>query len=318
MIDQAHHKNDIEGALHMEEINSIRIERLSNKITIFFILLPCLIGGLLVFAYMDLNTKLANLHVKGQTEVKTISDALEGKINSMIVDMAKIKHTLDIKLPEIKKNNDKITHELIKLESIKADKKYVKYEKNKLAASIDILKKKIIAANKANKHTILMVKQFNDKLEKNLKELSLDLKQNIITIQKSMKKDRGRIDNLNQTTLNIKKKLLLIDKQIKIIAQGKIGKKDLDKIYKILNKIQKNRSGQKQNKINNKKNSNTTKISKAKNHKPIPVATGSKTNKQSKPLAKNPKKITKEKAGTESTSIPKITPGKIIEQNLSQ
>ena len=320
MIDQKHSKNDIEGAMYMEEINSIRIEKLGNRITIFFILLPCFIAIALFFAYMDINEKLATVNTTGKTEVKTISDTLESKINSMIVDMAKLKHLLDIKLPEMKKATDSLNNEIVKFASLKADKNYVKNEQKKITASVDILKKKLNTMSKSNAETLFRINKAYKKYEKNMKEIGVSLKKKITSTQDSIKKNISELKNLNSESSSLKKKILIIEQQIKIISKEKIGKKEFNTRLESLQKKYKKM-------INTLIPGHETKKMKKENitsHKPgTAITTSGKAQpksitKSESNFSKTNKVDLKHPADRKVLKIPEIKPGKIIEQNLSQ
>ncbi len=321
MLDQKHSKDDIEGSMYMEEINSIRIEKLGNRITIFCILLPCFIAIALFFAYMDINEKLATVNITGKTEVKTISDTLESKINSMIVDQARLKHLLDIKLPEMKKATDSLNNDMVKLASLKADKNYIKNEIKKITSSVAILKKKLNTLSKSKAETLARMNKADEKLEKNIKEIGLSLKKDIAGTQESIKKNISGLKNLNSSISSLRKNMLLIDQQIKIISKEKIGKKEFNTKFKDLKK-------EYNKKINNLillKGTENTKKKKITGHKSKPVksisekaglkpATGSGSS-----VPKTGNKIElKHPAEEKVPNIPEIKPGKIIEQNLSQ
>ncbi len=321
MIDQKSSKNDIEGAMYMEEINSIRIEKLGNRITIFFILFPCFIAIALFFAYMNINEKLATVNITGKTQVKTISDTLESKINSMIVDQAKLKHLLDIKLPEIKKTSDSLNNEIAKLASLKADRNYVKNEQKKIIESVNILKKKFSDLSKSNTATLVRMNKTDKELEENIKEIKGSFKKDIAGTQESIKKNSSELKNLNSAISSLKKNMLLVEQQVKIISKEKIGKKefntkikDLQKEYKkkvndliylrkAKNKKKKNIKGQKSGAIRS--------ISEKAELKPVTGAKSSVSKAGNKANLKNT-------ADKNVLKIPNIKPGKIIEQDLSQ
>ncbi len=319
MVNKTNSKNDIEGAMYMAEINSIRIEKLGNKVTIFFILMLCLISIVLFFAYMNINEKLANVDITGKTQAKTISDTLETKINSMIVDMAKLKHMLDIKLPEMEKNTDSLNKNFSRLASLKADKNYVKIEKKKIAASVDTLKKKLRDIDKANAKNIYSMNKAAIALKKNMKELGLSLKKAVMANENSIKKEITKLDTLKSAISGIQKNILVIEQKIKILSQEKIGKKEFNTKLETLKKEYKEKlntlilryetttnTGKKTTRANYENKGNTPGKTKLKLSTKAKSAV-SKTNKSS---LKSP--------ADKAVKLPEIQPGKIIEQNLSQ
>ncbi len=50
--------NEITDSIYHQEINSLKIDKLSNRVTIISIIIPCLIGAILIFAYLDMKERV--------------------------------------------------------------------------------------------------------------------------------------------------------------------------------------------------------------------------------------------------------------------
>lgn len=229
-------KDSIAGAMYREDINSMKIEKLGNRITIISILLPCFIGIILFFAYMDIQERVANVNNTGKSEVKTVSENLQTKINSMIVDMAKINHMLDIKFPKLEKTNNTMEAQLVRLTSAKADKKKVQTAmellKNKIANNRNQYKKAIDIIDKTKTKTFSAINESNAEIKK----IQLSLNGKITKLKASIKKDLAEFELINKEVSLIKKTIKLDREHNKALLQQKIGKKELSARLKALKK----------------------------------------------------------------------------------
>ncbi len=117
--------DEISAAAFRQELNELKIEKLGNRITIISVILPCLVGAVLWFAYMDIKDRMVAVHDTGQNEVQDVAETLETKINAMTVDMAKMQHQLETTLKELES-------EMTKLATAKAEKNEVKADLDRL------------------------------------------------------------------------------------------------------------------------------------------------------------------------------------------
>ena len=229
-------RDTIAGAMHREEINSLKIEKLGNRITIISILLPCFIGIILFFAYMDIQARVAIVNNTGKSEVKTVSDNLQTKINSMIVDLAKINHLLDIKFPKLEKTSNSLEAQLVRLTAAKADKK-------KVQTAMDLLKKKVTNNKNQYKKALDIIDKTKTKIfsaindsNAGLKKIQLSLNGRITKLKTSLKKDLAEFELINKEVSIIKKNIKLDREHNKALLEQKIGKKELSARLKALKK----------------------------------------------------------------------------------
>ncbi|MCP4023065.1 MAG: hypothetical protein GY729_14585, partial [Desulfobacteraceae bacterium] len=86
-----------------EEINTLKIDKLSNRVTIISIILPCIIGAIIVFAYLDMKERVVDVDTTKQNQVEQIAKLLDEKLNTMDLKIAKNSFEIEKKLPEIEK-----------------------------------------------------------------------------------------------------------------------------------------------------------------------------------------------------------------------
>lgn len=114
--------DEISAAMYREELNDLKIEKLGNRITIISVIIPCLIGAILFFAYMDMKERMASVHDTGQSEVQEVAEDLGAKLNAMTVDLAGVQHKLETKLPVYDQTIKALESNIARMTAIKADK----------------------------------------------------------------------------------------------------------------------------------------------------------------------------------------------------
>jgi hypothetical protein len=69
------------------------IHRLSRRVTILFILIPCLLCAILVLAYLDVRERLSQFQTAGSREVQTLSEDVLNKAASLSDQYVKLEKT---------------------------------------------------------------------------------------------------------------------------------------------------------------------------------------------------------------------------------
>lgn len=167
--------DDISKSVYQDEVNTLKIDKLNNRVTIISIILPCLIGAVIFFAYLDMKEKMVSVDSTQAKEVKQLSQKLEDKFNALDVKIAKINYTLDKKLPEIETQVTSIEGRLAKLDSTKAEKKNMETRLAKMEKMIsnnsNQYKGLLNTIERMNNKTLSIVNEIDDKLKKNISEL---------------------------------------------------------------------------------------------------------------------------------------------------
>nr|NJM01365.1 hypothetical protein [Desulfobacula sp.] len=71
------------------DINHIRIEKLSRRLTLISILLPCLMSIIIFLAYLDMRGKVADADSNKQSEVQKISQQFQEQLSALDVKAEK-------------------------------------------------------------------------------------------------------------------------------------------------------------------------------------------------------------------------------------
>ncbi len=182
---------DPESFYH-EEIKDLRVEKLSQRITLFSILLPILIGVALFFAYRDLTSRVNRSQDTGSVEAQRISRQLEEfskKFNEKLITFSTtlssqdkdFDTTVSGKLAAVNNNIDALNKNLNSLnENLSETRKTVK----NLAASKADKKNQTAAIAKVNANL--------ESLKKELQSLA-ELRSDITTVSAEIKILEGKL-----------------------------------------------------------------------------------------------------------------------------
>lgn len=75
-------------SLFAEERRDLRLEKLTQKVTIISILLPVLIGVILIISYLDIKSRVSTVQDTGESGVQSLSQNLESRFSSLSVKFA--------------------------------------------------------------------------------------------------------------------------------------------------------------------------------------------------------------------------------------
>jgi len=173
--------DEISAAMYREELNELRIEKLGNRITIISVILPCLIGAVIFFAYMDMQERMASVHDTGQTEVQEVAEDLGAKLNAMTVDLAGVQHKLATRLPVFDKTIKTLESDIAGLTTTKA-------EKTGITQALARIEKKVSGFETRNKRAMESLKKANTKAEADARIISKSVAKAVETGNAAAKK----------------------------------------------------------------------------------------------------------------------------------
>ena len=208
--------HSLSASIYKQELNELKIEKLGNRITIISFILPCLIGAIVFYAYMDINHRVVDAKDSGQTEIQLITQEMEDKINAMNVEMARLKFTQEQQLPAI-------TAQIEELSVLKANREdtlaaLATLEKE-VAHTTDQYKAAIHIIDRTSKENLGIINTTGDRLKKNAEAFEQSTTQRLTTVETqlnealravetrfngaitaleaSIKKDLSRMESLN-------------------------------------------------------------------------------------------------------------------------
>ena len=180
-----------------EEMDNIRIEKLSNRITFISVFIPCLIGAIIFLAYLDIKKRVTTVHDTGTIEVQNLSKDLEAKLSD-----------LTSKYNQIENN----------ISSLQAESK-------EATTAINYIRSARKTDNKEFNNSISKIEKTSSTISNDLKNVSSELK----TIDTNFNK---KIANLSKKVDDIHTTLNKINSDISKLSSVKIDKKALDSALK--------------------------------------------------------------------------------------
>ncbi len=187
-----------------EEMENIKIEKLSSRITFISILIPCLLGIIIFLAYLDIKKRVTTVHDTGTMEVQSLSKDLEAKLSSLSSQYKQLENLL----PKIENNISSLQAEIEEAETA------IRYIRS--ARKID---------NKRLKNSISEIEKKSSTISNNLKNVSSELK----TIDTDFNK---KLANLSKTADKISIELNKLKSDIAKLSSVTIDKKTLDSALK--------------------------------------------------------------------------------------
>ncbi len=226
--DTADSDSDISASAYHEEINTIKIDKLSNKVTIISIIIPCLIGAILIFAYLDMKERVVDVDVTKQSQVDKISEQLEVKLNALDVKIAKNRFDLDNKLPEIEKKTLSLEGQTAKLASTKADNSSVKTKLSKLEKRIANNAKQdkttLQTIERVNKQTLTTIQENQTHFDNTAKQI----KDEFTLFKEEFDARLLELSEYEQEIGSLRKNLSLLDKKFKHFEQETLNQEKFD------------------------------------------------------------------------------------------
>jgi DNA repair exonuclease SbcCD ATPase subunit len=265
-------------SFYHEELKDLRVEKLSQRVTLLTILLPCLIAVTIYFGYQNLAGRVSQSHDTGSLEIQRLTEKLEdlsknfneklitfsttlstqdkdfgttieGRLFAINKNIGELQHDIkslneDLKR-DLKQNQDTID----KLKASKADKKSQAVAVEKINAAIKSLKKEVPKL-KALGQNLKVVSDSMNKLESSLttklEVLTVDSQQhgkNYDQLQASLTELSNNATKLSNKTID-KDALALEIFKLKKNLQNQIAKEVTD-INQRLDTIQKDIGGSK-------------------------------------------------------------------------
>ena len=134
-------------SLYAEERNDLKLEKLTQKVTIISILIPVLIGVILVISYLDIKSRVTTVQDTGESGVQSLSQNLESRFSSLSVRFAQLEETFKKKIDTAAKTQQKLQKKLIEAEKsirwlnkIKAGRKSLEQKSTDLETNLEAIR----------------------------------------------------------------------------------------------------------------------------------------------------------------------------------
>jgi chromosome segregation ATPase len=208
-------------AFYEEELQDMRrdsdIHRLSHRVTILSILIPCLLGAIFVFAYLDVRERLSQLQTAGSREVQTLSEDVLNKAASLSDEYVKLEKTSAV----IQERVEKIEGDIKKLNTSKMDKKASEMVNKKRSEKV------------ANTFAALQkdVSQQKASLDALARDLNQRLDDTLVGLQTDLKAQKKEVAKAVRVTENMENKGQERESAIRRLSEGKVDKEELANLF---------------------------------------------------------------------------------------
>lgn len=189
---------DVDEAPITSQVDELRMEKLSQRVTMISILIPVLIVVILIFAYMDIKRRVIQTEDTGVTGVQKLSEDMESRFSTLSLRQAKLEEMLKRNSDMNNQSQAKIQVNLKKLEDrLKGAGKGLASKKD-LAAKVDPINKKIENLSGAMDERIAGLTEINQQMQTTLSQIGETLSDRDNRIKQLQEKvnglDQAKID----------------------------------------------------------------------------------------------------------------------------
>jgi peptidoglycan hydrolase CwlO-like protein len=196
------------------ELQELKVEKLSHRLTLLTILLPCIIGIILVIAYLDIKDRVTRTYDTGTTGVQKLSRDMESKFSSLSLEQAKIKDILS-KIPELENTT------AFAQSRIKPMEKALKH-----------LESSSINRDELSRVVERMNERFSS-IPSNLKSELQNIKTADQDTAEKIEKISERLDSVSETLLKLGETVKKIDQNIAALEEQTVTKSELELALKL-------------------------------------------------------------------------------------
>lgn len=195
-------------AIYISDAENLRIEKLSTRVTLVAVLIPCLLVVVLAIAYLDIKNRVVNTQHSGSMGVQNLSKDLESRFSNLSLKQARMEEqltemtkALETGTAALQVNLQKATNELKRITDDKADR-------SELTALTAVIQKSDASVTALQKD----MADLNTAFSKFDEELAAQ----ILLMAQGLKKDQGRLADIEakvQPLADIEKKIQRLDSE---------------------------------------------------------------------------------------------------------
>jgi septal ring factor EnvC (AmiA/AmiB activator) len=220
--------------LYREEMKDLRVEKLSQRVAIITILIPCLIGVILFIAYRDLTGRVTESEFSGSKEVRALSVQLEEKLTQLTQQNSAFQATLAEKIATFEKSSTALDQQL---KTLNNTLNQVKQDLDKTRASLKSIdaskvdKKQQKAAIEKINNTLIPIRKDLEVLapiSKDLNSLSSEIKAMDKRVQEDLTSVTASVTKTNQDLSQLQSDLNQFQSTLTTLAKEKIDQASLE------------------------------------------------------------------------------------------
>ncbi len=231
-------------SLHQEEINTLRIDKLSNRVTIISVIIPCIIGAIIIFGYLGMQETVIDVNTEKQNKIIEITDQFAQKTNALDVKLAKLESILEKTLPEIEQKIKKLDTGIAKLSSKKADKNKISKDIAKLNSANSNYTARINKIEKTSQAAKVLATEVKTQFEADIKKIDEKFSTTIT-----------RIDEYENLVATTSKNLSILEKKYDEFKKTSLTKSSFDTKLDKMNQAFTSKLENLENKLSKKINS---------------------------------------------------------------
>jgi chromosome segregation ATPase len=175
-------EGDAPESFYMADAENLRIEKLSTRITLVAVLIPCLLAIIVAVAYLDIKNRVVNTQNTGSIDVRNLSNDLESRFSSLSLRQAKLEEQLSKSTKALQTTTAALQ---VKLNKAEAEFKRIAAAKADHTALTAMSKKSQAAIADLNKDMADLNASFN--------KFDTELSAQITQMADGLKKDRERL-----------------------------------------------------------------------------------------------------------------------------
>jgi chromosome segregation ATPase len=224
-------ENNIQSSSYLQELNTLKIDTLSNRVTIISIMLPVLIGAVLFFIYLDIKDQVVDADTSKKNQVAYLARQSEEKLNALDMRIAKNRFDLDEKLPVLEKKEQSLENQLAKLAASKADTEALD---TRIARIDDMLAKqdRRIQNNAAQDKTNLAeLERINTSLLSQIAKTRDQFETAANALKQEIKSLAETMETKTIDLQRIQKDVSILDKQVKELGNQGINREELNRRF---------------------------------------------------------------------------------------
>lgn len=215
-------------SIFIADAENLRIEKLSNRVTLVAVLIPCLLVVVLAVAYLDIKNRVINTQNTGSMGVQNLSKDLESRFSKLSLKQAKIDQqleetveTMQTATAALQVNLKKTKTEIKRIAKAKPDHSALAAMAKKTDGAMADLKKEIADLNTA-------FGNFDE-----------ELAAQILLMAEGLKKDQGRLAAIEQKTHQLETQQLSKDSMELTLGLERIALQEMvkDKVRALEKKL---------------------------------------------------------------------------------
>jgi chromosome segregation ATPase len=190
---------EIPDSLLQRNQKDFQIKKLGRRVTILFILFPCLITLVLVAAYFDLKNRITLQNGNESIHVEKLEKDHKSNFSSLSIKHAKMEEFFLQKVTNLENTTAAIEEKLNEAQTILADMESSKLDKNELIKALA----KIDEKRKPNKAD-------QEKLIAKIENLDTNIKEELMILAKTIDSEKSKLSNLSKAFNEIEAKLVTL------------------------------------------------------------------------------------------------------------